>query len=165
MHLIAAPDIVLQLEPVFGVDRVALLVHPLGIEGGADEKLGEAIQPRFKETVVDLEEEVGEFGAGPGVVAAAVTAHELLVLTGSWVGAGTKEQHVFEEVSHPLPVHRIVKMTGVDRQRCCRFVGFGIANQQDPEPVFQLQIVVLPVVVGTGIWAHWGGARGEFIWI
>lgn len=48
VHLIAAAHIVLQLEAVFGVDRVALLVDPLGSEGGADEELGEAISPASK---------------------------------------------------------------------------------------------------------------------
>ncbi len=155
VHLVAAAHVVLQLEAVFGVDRVALLVHPLGIEGGANEELGEAIQPGLEEAVVNFEEEVGELGAGPGVVAAAMTAHKLLVFTRFGIGAGAKEQHMLKEVSHPLPVRRIVEVAGVDGQGGGGLVGVGIADQQDPEPVRQLQIVVLPMVVGTGIWAHW----------
>ncbi len=163
MHLIAAAHVVLQLEAILGVDRVALLVHPLGIKGGADKELGEAIQPRFEEAVVDLEEEVGEFGAGPGVVAAAMTAHKLLVFTRLGVSGGAEKQHVFQKMGHPLAVGRIVKMTGIDRQRGGRFVGIGITNQQDPEPVGQLQKMVLPMVIGTGIWAHWRVTHVGFI--
>ncbi|MCV5480381.1 hypothetical protein OFN48_34060, partial [Escherichia coli] len=85
--------------------------------------------------VVDLEEEVGELGTGPGVVAAAMTAHKLLVLTRLGVGAGAEKQHVLEKMGHSLPIGGVVKMTGIDRQRGGGFVGVGITNQQDPEPV------------------------------
>ena len=60
-------------------------------------------------------------------------------------------------------LHRVIEVAGVDGQGGGRFIGLGIADQQDPEPVCQLQIVIPPMVVGTGIWAHWGVARGEFI--
>ena len=163
VHLIAAAHIVLQLEAVFGVDRVALLVDPLGGEGGADEELGEAIQPRFEEAVVDVEEEVGELGAGPGVVAAPMATHELLVLAGFGISTSTEEQHMLKEMGHALAIDRVIEVAGVDGQGGGRFIGLGIADQQDPEPVCQLQIVIPPMVVGTGIWAHWGVTRGEFI--
>ena len=70
VHLVAAAHVVLQLEAVLGVHRVALLVDPLRCKGGADEELGEPVEPRLEEAVVDVEEEVGELGTGPGVVAA-----------------------------------------------------------------------------------------------
>ena len=154
MDLITAPHIVLQLEAILGVDRVALLVDPLRREGGADEELGEAVEPGLEEAVVDVEEEVGELGAGPGVVAAAVAAHELLVLAGFGISSGTEEQHMLKEMGHPLAVDGIIEMAGVDGQRGGGFVGIRIADQQDPEPVCQLQIVIPPMVIGTGMWAH-----------
>ena len=163
VHLVAAAHVVLQLEAVLGVHRVALLVDPLRCKGGADEELGEPVEPRLEEAVVDVEEEVGELGTGPGVVAAPVTAHELLVFTGFGVGAGTEKQHMLEEMGHALAIRRIVEVAGIHRQGGGGFVGLGITDQQDPEPICQLQIVIPPMVIGTGIWAHWGGARGEFI--
>ncbi|EHI52309.1 hypothetical protein VO71_07775 [Aeromonas salmonicida subsp. smithia] len=70
---------------------------------------------------------------------------------------------MLKEMSHPLPISRIVEMTGVDCQGSGRFVGVGIADQQDSEPVCQLQIVVLPMVIRAGIWAHWRVTRVGFI--
>ena len=163
MYLVAAAHIVLQLEAVFGVDRVALFIHPFGSESGADEELGKTVETGLEEAGVYLEKEVGELGAGPGIVAAAMTAHKLLVLTRLGISAGTKEQHMLKEMSHPLPIGRIVEMAGVDGQRGGRLVGVGIADQQDPEPVCQLQIVVLPMVIRAGIWAHWRVTRVGFI--
>ncbi len=156
MHLIAAPYVILQLEAIFGVDRVALLVDPFRGEGGADEELGEAIEPGLEEAVVDIEEEIGEFGAGPGVVAATVAAHKLLILAGFGIGTGAEEQHMLKEMGHALAVGRIVEMAGVDRQGGGRFIGLGIADKQNLEPVCQLQIVIPPMVIGTGMWAHLG---------
>ncbi len=70
---------------------------------------------------------------------------------------------MLKEMSHPLPIGRIVEMAGVDGQRGGRLVGVGIADQQDPEPVCQLQIVVLPMVIRAGIWAHWRVTHVGFI--
>ena len=47
VHPVAAAHVVLQLEAVLGVHRVALLVDPPG-KGGADEELGELVEPRSK---------------------------------------------------------------------------------------------------------------------
>ena len=116
MYLVAAAHIVLQLEAVLGVDCVALLVHPFGGEGGADEELGKTVEPGLEEAVVYLEKEVGELGAGPGVVAATMTTHKLLVLTRLGISTSAKEQHMLQEMSHPLSIGRIVEMTCVDGQ-------------------------------------------------
>ena len=70
---------------------------------------------------------------------------------------------MLKEMGHALAIDGVVEMAGVDGQGGGRFVCLWIADQQDPEPVRQLQIVIQPMVVGTGIWAHWGVARGEFI--
>jgi hypothetical protein len=45
-----------------------------------------------------------------------VAAHELLVLTGFGVGAGTEKQHMLEEMGHALAIGRIVEVAGIHRQ-------------------------------------------------
>ncbi|MNY79419.1 hypothetical protein D3C86_2200460 [compost metagenome] len=59
-------------------------------------------------------------------------------------------------MGHALPVGRIIEVTGVDGQGGGGLVGVGIADQQDSEPICQLQIVIPPMVIRTGIWAHVG---------
>ena len=92
----------------------------------------------------------------PGTSEAPVLPAPVRVLVPSQIGALGVE-------FYGLAIGRIVEVAGIHRQGGGGFVGLGITDQQDPEPVCQLQIVILPMVVGTGIWAHWGVTRGEFI--
>ena len=68
-----------------------------------------------KKFMMQIEVVVGELGAGPGVVAAAVAIDELLILAGAGKGFGAEKQHMLQKMGHSLTLRRIGKMTAFNR--------------------------------------------------
>ena len=127
-HILQSATVVLNLQPVLRLHRIALAIHILGIEFRCGEKLGKAIQRRFQVSGIYIEKVVGVLKTGSRIVAATVLADKALVFTGIRIFLCAQEQHMLEKMNQPCPVPGILVTADIDIQGSRRLVRRGVGD-------------------------------------
>src|SRR5690606_4344813 len=103
-----ATAVFLEFGAVFRMDGIALPVDQIGGQERMGELLGKPVQRRFQNFAFYVEEIVGVFKRGVGVVAATVAANKLLVFARIRVFFGAQKQHVLQKMCQAFTICRIV---------------------------------------------------------
>ena len=144
-----APAIVLELELELRMHRVPLPLHVGRVEQRSDEELRKAVHALLEVGGVDVEKVVGVVAGGVGVGTAAMGGDEGLVAIHLRVLFGADEQHVLQKVGEARTLLGFVERAPEDRQRGRCLVGVWVRRQQRFEAVGQLDVAVVPLIIGA----------------
>ena len=143
-----AAAVVLHVAHRLVVHGVDLAAGELSGEERRDEELGEAVEALGERLVADLKLVVRVVAGGVGVAVAPVRLHEVAVGVRLRVLRGAEEQHVLEEVRHPLARRRVVDLAHGHHQRGARLVELRVRDQEDLQAVGQDEAAELRLVRG-----------------
>src|SRR5690554_499727 len=111
LHRVQATSVFLLPGAELRINRISFLIYQCGRKQRGGELLGKSVQCRLQKLSLNVKEIIGVLEGGKGVVTAAMTFYELLILARLRVSLSAKKQHVFQKMSESFTVFRIVSTT------------------------------------------------------